>query len=65
MSPSELTLPMAALAIFIAAASNTLVKAGIAVVAGGWSFGWRVLAAFLGMIAAGTIAAVVRLMKPG
>jgi uncharacterized membrane protein (DUF4010 family) len=64
ISPGGLALPMAALAIFIASASNTLVKAGIALVVGGWSYGWRVLAAFFGMIAAGTIAAVVRGVQP-
>ena len=61
MAPAELAVPMASLAIFIAAASNTLAKAGIAIVAGGWSYGWRVLVTFIGMIAAGIAAALASL----
>ena len=57
MAPGELAPPEAALGIFLACASNTLVKAGIAVVLGGWSFGWRVVVALGGMVAAGTAAA--------
>jgi uncharacterized membrane protein (DUF4010 family) len=63
MTPGELALPMAALAIFIASASNTLVKGGIAVVVGGWSFGWRVLTAMIGMIAAGVAGAAVQHLR--
>ena len=43
----------AAIGIFLACASNTLVKAGIALAIGGWAFGWRLAATFAGMIAAG------------
>ena len=57
MAPGELAPPGAALGIFLACASNTLVKAGIAVVLGGWSFGWRVVVALGGMVVAGTAAA--------
>jgi uncharacterized membrane protein (DUF4010 family) len=39
--------------IFLACASNTPVKGGIALVIGGWSFGWRLAATFLVMIGAG------------
>ena len=53
----------AALAIFIASASNTLVKGGIAVVVGGWSFGWRVLTAMIVMIAAGVAGATVQILR--
>jgi uncharacterized membrane protein (DUF4010 family) len=63
LAPAELPLQKASLAIFIAAATNTIVKAGIAVGLGGWSYGWRVLAAFLGMIAAGSAAAVVQILR--
>lgn len=61
LAPGSLSLKQAALAIFIASASNSFVKAGIAVVAGGWPFGWRVLVAFLGMIAAGAAGAAILL----
>jgi uncharacterized membrane protein (DUF4010 family) len=63
MAPSPLVPQKAALAVFVAAASNTLVKAGIAVVVGGWSFGWRVMAAFLGMVAAGIAAAALHVLR--
>lgn len=43
----------AAIGIFLACASNALVKGGIALAIGGWSFGWRVALTFLGMVAAG------------
>lgn len=59
LAPTELPWREAGLAIFIACAANTIVKAGIAVTVGGWSFGWRVLVAFLGMIAAGVAGAVL------
>jgi uncharacterized membrane protein (DUF4010 family) len=62
MTPGELPFQKATLAIFIACATNSLVKAGIAVVAGGWSFGWRVLTAFTAMIAAGVAGAAVQLL---
>jgi uncharacterized membrane protein (DUF4010 family) len=52
--PSQELAPRdAALAIFLACASNTMVKGGIAAVVGGWSFGWRVVVSFAGMVCAG------------
>lgn len=53
----------AALSIFLAAASNSLVKGMIAVVLGGWAFGWRVLLSFLAMIAAGSGGALYLLLR--
>jgi uncharacterized membrane protein (DUF4010 family) len=53
MAPAQLPLRDAAVGVFLACASNTLVKAGITAVVGGWSFGWRVVVAFAGMIATG------------
>ena len=53
MVPNELDARRAATGIFLACASNTLVKAGMACVIGGWAFGWRVGLAFLAMAAAG------------
>jgi uncharacterized membrane protein (DUF4010 family) len=47
---------VAATTIILGAFSNTLVKAGLAVVIGGWAFGRKVLAAFAAMIAAGAAA---------
>ena len=48
--------PVATTTIVLGAVSNTLVKAGIAVVLGGWRFGRRVLLAFLVVRAAGALA---------
>jgi len=56
MPSSELGPRGVAIGILLAAASNTLVKAGMACVIGGWAFGWRVAAAFLAMIGAGVAA---------
>lgn len=58
MPSHELDPRSAAIGIFLAAASNTLVKAGIACAIGGWAFGWRVALAFLAMGAAGGAAAI-------
>jgi uncharacterized membrane protein (DUF4010 family) len=63
LAPGELSPEKAAVAIFLAAASNTVVKAGIAVVLGGWSFAWRVVVAFGAMAAAGGVAAAVLLAR--
>ncbi len=49
---------VAATTIFLGAASNTLAKGVLAAVVGGWSFGRRVLAAQLLMLAAGAFGAV-------
>jgi uncharacterized membrane protein (DUF4010 family) len=65
MGGKELAPPGAALGIFLACASNTLVKAGISAVVGGWSFGWRVVVALVGMVAAGGVAAWVFGLRPG
>ena len=50
---NELDSRAAAIGIFLDCASNTLVKAGMACVIGGWAFGRRVGLAFLAMAAAG------------
>jgi uncharacterized membrane protein (DUF4010 family) len=50
---AELAPQNAAIGIFLACAANTLVKAGIAAVVGGWSFAWRVVVALAGMVGAG------------
>lgn len=47
----------AAIAIMIAAASNTCVKTGLAISLGGWGFGKRVLLSFLAVLACGAAAA--------
>jgi len=52
MSASELDPRGAAVGIFLACASNTLVKAGMACFIGGWAFGWRLGLTFLVMVAA-------------
>jgi uncharacterized membrane protein (DUF4010 family) len=44
---------VAATTIFLATASNTIVKGAMATVAGGWPFGRRVLTAQLAVLAAG------------
>lgn len=59
MPSTELDPRQAALGILLACCANTLVKAGIAVALGGWSFGWRVLAAMLVMVAAGAAGALL------
>jgi uncharacterized membrane protein (DUF4010 family) len=56
LSRGGLTAKVAAVAILLAAASNTLTKAGIAAFVGGWRFGGRVGALFLGTLAMGAIA---------
>ncbi len=60
-SLSRDTIPheVAATTIFIGAVSNTLVKAGIATVAGGWAFGREVALAFAAVTAAGALGLVV------
>ena len=50
---------VASTTIFIGAVSNTLVKAGIATVVGGWAFGREVALAFGGIVAAGGLGLVV------
>lgn len=54
-----LDMTVAAIAILIAAASNTCVKTGLSISLGGWHFGKRVLLAFVGVLAAGAGAAFV------
>jgi uncharacterized membrane protein (DUF4010 family) len=48
---------VAAIAVLIAAASNTCVKTGLAISLGGWVFGKRVLLSFLAVLACGALAA--------
>jgi uncharacterized membrane protein (DUF4010 family) len=50
---------VAATTIFLGTASNTVVKGVMAVAAGGWAFGRRLLAAQLAVLAVGTIGAVI------
>jgi uncharacterized membrane protein (DUF4010 family) len=64
MPTTELPLREAALGVFLACASNSVVKAGIAVALGGWSFGWRVVLAFLGMVVAGSAGALFLILRP-
>jgi uncharacterized membrane protein (DUF4010 family) len=64
MAPADLPLRKAALAVFVACASNTVVKGGIAVVLGGWSYAWRVVVAFSVMIAAGAVGAAFLIPGP-
>ena len=54
----ELGHGIAVLAIMLAAASNTVVKAGIAVATGGWRFGRDVALVFAGALAAGLAVAL-------
>jgi uncharacterized membrane protein (DUF4010 family) len=65
LAPAGLAPREAALGIFLACASNTLVKGAIAAVLGGWSFGWRLVVAFLGMIVAGSAGAAWLFLRPG
>jgi len=64
MPSQEMAPAAAAFGVLLACASNTLVKAGIAAVVGGWSFGWRVVAALGGMVAAGFIGAWAFGLRP-
>ncbi|HKS16428.1 MAG TPA: MgtC/SapB family protein [Planctomycetota bacterium] len=50
---------LAALAVLVACASNTLVKVGMAIVLGGWGFGRRLLPVAAAMGAAGAAGAIV------
>ncbi len=50
---------IAATTIFLGTASNTIVKGIMSAVAGGWPFGRRVLAAQLGVLAAGGMGAAL------
>jgi uncharacterized membrane protein (DUF4010 family) len=65
LSMSELALAggvapaVAAVAIFLGVAANTLVKGGLALTGGGRVFGWRVLGAQLFVLATGAAGAVV------
>lgn len=56
MSTDQLPLPITAMAIFIAAATNTMVKGGISLVIGSASLGWRVCSALLLGILSGLLA---------
>ena len=47
--------PVAVTTIILATASNTIVKAGMAMVVGGWRFAWRVLAALSALLGAGAL----------
>jgi uncharacterized membrane protein (DUF4010 family) len=53
MSVEGMDHAVAATTILLAISTNTLVKAGMAVVMGGWAFGRQVLAGFLAVLAAG------------
>jgi uncharacterized membrane protein (DUF4010 family) len=55
LAHTELTPQVATLAILIGTASNTLVKAGLAIGLGGWAFGRVVLLSFVAAIAAGAV----------
>jgi uncharacterized membrane protein (DUF4010 family) len=50
---------LAALAILVGCASNTLVKVGMAIVLGGWPFGRRLLPVATAMGVAGTAGALI------
>jgi uncharacterized membrane protein (DUF4010 family) len=50
---------VAATAIFLGVASNTLTKGAMGAMFGGWAFGRRVLGAQMAMLAAGAIGAIV------
>jgi uncharacterized membrane protein (DUF4010 family) len=54
----ELARSVAAVAIIVAAGSNTVVKGGIAVVSGGWAFGRDVILVFAAALAAGLAVAL-------
>jgi uncharacterized membrane protein (DUF4010 family) len=60
LAKGGLELPLASLAIVLAAISNTTVKGGIAFVTGGRALGMRVAGAFLAMAVAGVIAVVIQ-----
>ncbi|MDQ3262676.1 MAG: MgtC/SapB family protein [Myxococcota bacterium] len=62
LARGELTPSVAVTGILLASASNTLVKGGMAVVVGGWSFGRRVVIAFGVMIALGGLTLIVERM---
>ncbi len=53
LSGGQVAPQVAATTIFLGAASNTVVKAVMAAVLGGWGFGRRVVVALLGMLACG------------
>jgi len=55
LAGGEVLSHVAATTIFLGTASNTVVKAVMAVVIGGWGFGRRVVAALLGMLLAGSV----------
>jgi uncharacterized membrane protein (DUF4010 family) len=59
LAGAEVTPQVAATTIFLGAASNTVVKAVMSGVIGGWAFGRRVAAALLGMLLAGAAGVVV------
>jgi uncharacterized membrane protein (DUF4010 family) len=54
LAGGEVAPRVAATTINLGTASNTVVKAAMAAVIGGWAFGRRVAWALLGMLAAGT-----------
>jgi len=58
LAGSGLEMTAAAIAILIAAASNTCVKTGLSISLGGWNFGKRVLLAFFAVLVAGAGAAL-------
>jgi uncharacterized membrane protein (DUF4010 family) len=53
LAGGEVAPQVAATTIFLGAAANTLVKAGMATVIGGWTFGQRVAGPLLAMLLAG------------
>jgi len=55
----EVLVPVASTAILLGVASNTCVKGGMAVFAGGWVYGRKVLAAFGAMVVGGAAGLVV------
>ena len=59
LAGGEVAVQVAATTIFLGCAANTVVKGVMAAVIGGWAFGRRVAWALLGMLAAGTLGALV------
>lgn len=64
LAPDGTSYRQAALTIYLACVSNSLVKAGMAATIGGWALGRRVLLGFLVMILGGAAGAAVLLLGP-
>jgi uncharacterized membrane protein (DUF4010 family) len=59
LAGSQIAMPAAATAVLLAVAANTVTKAGIATVVGGWEFGRTVLAAAVATLVAAFVGIVV------